>query len=476
MKLQSLTGKLTKIVSFSILLSSLSITVIIYNIIKTNLLLNLKTSSEFLIEKTKSVLYPTIDLVELKNLINEVKKDKNVYYFLLYDTSGNVLYIYINPYSQFKPQTLEENNLKIKKIKLKFVTSNKKQNKSNIEDTFLFYSFFSTKKRINICAETIIPVYLKEEILGIVQLGQDGRSLYNTLRDTFITLLGIFSLIFIGTVLITYFILKSNLKPINTLSNIAEEIANGNLSISIPLFSNSYEIYNLSMKMQHMIWGLRERETIKNIFGKYIDKKLVDKILQEKSQLKGVRKEVVVFYIDMQEFTKFTEQTPPEEVVSTLNQFFTIAIDAIIKHDGIVDKLIGDAVLSLFGAIEQDGKEAEKSVLAAIEFILNLRKFNEERKQKGLLIEIKAGTTIHIGEVIVGNIGHQERMEFTVVGDAVNTASRMQLYNRQFNIPLLFTKEVVEKLPKEKFETKFVSKVNVRGKIQSIELYTLANL
>lgn len=475
MKLQSLTGKLTRIVSFSILLSSLSITVIIYNIIKTNLLLNLKTHSEFLIEKIKTALYPTIDLVELKDLLNEVKRDKNIYYFLLYDTNGNVLYVYINIYSQFKPQTLEIKDLKVKKIKLKFITFDKQQNKSNIENNFLLYSFFSTKKRANICAETIIPVYLKEKILGIVQLGQDGKSLYNTLRATFVTLLGIFSFIFVSTVLITYFILKSNLKPINTLSNIAEEIASGNLYVSVPLFNNSYEIYNLSMKMQHMVWGLRERETIKNIFGKYIDKKLVDKILQEKSQLKGVRKEIVVFYIDMQEFTKFTEQTQPEEVVSTLNQFFTIAIDAIIKHDGIVDKLIGDAVLSLFGVIEQDGKEAEKSVLAAIEFILNLKKFNEERKQKGLP-EIRAGTTIHIGEVIVGNIGHQERMEFTVVGDAVNTASRMQLYNRQFNIPLLFTREVVEKLPKEKFETKFVAQVNVRGKTQPIELYTLTNL
>lgn len=469
MKLQSLTGKLTKIVSLSILLSSLSLTVIIYNIIRSNLLLNLKTRSEFLIEKIKSALSPTVDLLELKSLINEIKKDKNIYYFILYDINGNALYIYISPTALFKPYTLEGKSLQKKKMALKFLTL--KENKVQKEEKLLVLSFFSTKKTI--CAEAIIPIYLKEKILVIAQLGQDGEVLYDTLRNTFFTLLGIFSFIFVSTIMLTYLILKPTLKPINVLSNIAEEIASGNLSVSVPIFYNSSEIYNLSMKMQHMVWGLREREMIKDIFGKYIDKKLVDKILQEKTQLKGVRKEIVVFYIDMQDFTKFTEQTLPEEVVSTLNQFFTIAIDSIIKYNGIVDKLIGDAVLALFGVIESNNNEVESAVSAAVEFIRNLKNFNKERKQKGLL-EIKAGTTIHVGEVIVGNIGHQERMEFTVVGDAVNTASRMQLYNRQYKIPLLFTKEVTEKLPKDKFKTKFVTEVTIRGKSLPIQLYTLA--
>jgi adenylate cyclase len=228
----------------------------------------------------------------------------------------------------------------------------------------------------------------------------------------------------------------------------------------------------LSSRMMHMLWGLREREYIKTIFGKFIDKKLAEKILSDKDITKGKKKNVTILYIDMRDFTKFTEENSPEEVVSTLNEFFTIAVNSIKNYGGIIDKFIGDAILALFGAIEEAGDEPEKAVSAAKEFINKLEEFNKKRAQQSKP-EIKVGVTIHIGEVIVGNIGSEEKQEFTVVGDAVNTASRMQLYNRQFNLPLLISKEIAERLDKNKFKTKFISSVSIRGKKSTVDLYTV---
>lgn len=473
MRLNSFSTKLIGIVAFSLILFSSILTFIIYNVIKTNLLLNLKTRSEFLIEEIQQAVHPTIDLLRIKQIINDIKTNRDIYYFALYDNNGNIIYFYLNSHSLFKPNVLEEKDFKKDKISLKFFFVKKHKNffekiKSEI------YAFFYKKDINPSIAEVIIPIFVKEKKIGVVQIGQQGKYLYSNLRNALLTIISISIIIFAFTLFFTYLTLRTIIKPINILSKTAEEISQGTLQVSVPIFHSSYEVYNLSMKMQQMVWGLRERETIKDIFGKYIDKKLVDKLLKEKSQLKGVKKEVVVFYIDMQDFTKFTEQTPPEEVVATLNKFFTIAIDAVIKYGGIIDKLIGDAVLAHFGAIETKKEDPQNAVMTALEFIKGLKILNEERKKQNLP-EIKAGTTIHIGEVIVGNIGHKERMEFTIVGDAVNTASRMQLYNRQFNIPILLTKDLIEKIPNNMFEFKFISKVNIRGKIQPIELYTIEN-
>ncbi|MCS7230704.1 MAG: adenylate/guanylate cyclase domain-containing protein [Elusimicrobiota bacterium] len=476
MRLNSFSTKLIGIVTFSLILFSSILTFVIYHIIKNNLLVNLKTRSEYLIEEIKSSVHPTIDLLSIRNIINEIKKNEDIYYFALYDNNGNIIYFYLRNNSPFKPNVLEETDLKKDKISLKFLSSEKiyKNFFEKIKTNILL--FFSDEKSKNVSvAEVRIPIFIKEKKLGVIQFGQQGKYLYSTLKNALLTIIGISFIIFVFTLKFTYITLKSMTKPINILSNIAEEISKGNLQVGVPIFHSSYEVYNLSIKMQHMVWGLRERETIKNIFGKYIDKKLVDKLLKEKSQLKGIKKEIVVFYIDMQDFTKFTEQNKPEVVVETLNKFFTITIDAITKYGGIIDKLIGDAVLAHFGAIETKKEDPQNAIMAALEFVRKLRQFNEERKKQNLN-EIKAGVTIHIGEVIVGNIGHKERMEFTIVGDAVNTASRMQLYNRQFNIPVLFTKELTEKIQPNIFKFKFVSQVNIRGKTQPIELYTIENI
>ncbi len=469
----SLIHKLLIIVGSSLFTAIFLSSYLIFNVIKENLWLNFKSRTEKIIEELKYAVYPTIDLLKIKKLFSELTYDPNIYYVSIYTEEGHLLYIYTNPYKKIQLINIPtKKELQSKKVILKLFTYNSsKKNKIEIFKITPF-TMLTQKPEKNVISEITIPMFVKNKNTGIIKLGYIGEYLLSSLREAYVTIFSYSTIIFLLTIIFSYIFLRKHIQPINTLSAIAEKIGEGNLNISVPIFYNSYEVYRLSLRMTHMLWGLREREYIKTLFGKFIDKKLTEKILSNKDILKGKKKNVTILYIDMQDFTKFTEENSPEEVVSTLNEFFTIAVSAITKHNGIIDKFIGDAILALFGAIEEVGDEPEKAILAAKEFLKNLDEFNKKRYQQSKP-EIKVGITIHIGEVIVGNIGSEEKQEYTAVGDAVNTASRMQLFNRQFNVPLLISKELVEKIDQNKFKIRFISSVSIRGKKSLVDLYTV---
>jgi len=476
MKEQKPLSLIQKILLIVIISLSISISVpsyFIFNVIKENLWLNFKSRSEKIIEELKYAVYPTIDLLKIKTLVSEIKYDPNIYYFALYTEDGNLLYIYTNPYKKIQLINIPtKKELQSKKVFLRlftYTTNGYKIKKFKFSPLIIIYPQTTQK---NVISEITIPIFIKDKNFGIIKLGYMGEYLLSSLKEAYITIFSFSSIIFLLVIIFSYIFLTKHIKPINILSKIAEEIGNGNLNITVPLFYSSYEVYRLSLRITHMLWGLREREYIRTLFGKFIDRRLAEKILSDKDTLKGTKKNIVILYLDMRDFTKFTEENQPEEVVSTLNNLFTIAVNSITKYGGIIDKFIGDAVLALFGIIEEKGDEAERAIFAAIDLLKNLREFNLKRIQSSKP-EIKVGITIHTGEVIVGNIGSEERQEYTVVGDAVNTASRMQLYNRQFNLSLLLSKEIVEKIDQDKFKVKFVSSVTIRGKKSLVDLYTI---
>jgi len=468
--------KILIIVTISLCIAIIVPSYFIFNIIKENLWLNFKSRSEKIIEELKYTVYPTIDVLKMKKLVSEIKYDPNIYYIAIYTEEGHLLYIYTNPYKKIQLINVPtKKDLQSKKVFLRLFTYTSNGHRiKKLKFTPLLLLSYSESIQKNVISEITIPVFMKNKNFGIIKLGYMGEYLLSSLKEAYVTIFSFSSVIFLIVIIFSYIFLRKHIRPINILSNVVEEIGNGNLNVTIPLFYSSYEVYRLSMRLTHMLWGLREREYIKTLFGKFIDKQLAEKILSNKEILKGTKKNIVILYLDMRDFTKFTEENQPEEVVSTLNNLFTIAVNSITKYGGIIDKFIGDAVLALFGIIEEKGDEAEKAILAAIKLLENLRELNLKRIQSSKS-EIKVGITIHTGEVIVGNIGSEERQEYTVVGDAVNTASRMQLYNRQFNLPLLLSKEIIEKVDQNKFKIKFVSSVSIRGKKSLVDLYTIEN-
>lgn len=206
---------------------------------------------------------------------------------------------------------------------------------------------------------------------------------------------------------------------------------------------------------------LKEREIVKNKLGRYIsNSQVLDLILNQKIDLEGTEKEVTVLFCDIRNFTALSEGKKPKETVSFLNEFFTDMVSIVIAHGGIVDKFIGDAMMVLFGPIESSPDDPTRAVEAAIAI-------QKKIKEK---YTIKAGIGINTGRVLIGNIGSSERIEYTAIGDAVNTASRVESLTKELDVQILIT-ESTKNLLTKKIPLTDRGEFTVRGKTNSIKLY-----
>ena len=188
-------------------------------------------------------------------------------------------------------------------------------------------------------------------------------------------------------------------------------------------------------------------------------------------ELGGEMRVVTVLISDIRGFTSFSEGKDPQFVVKMLNEYLTGMTDVIFRHGGTIDKFIGDGILAVFGApldIEDHGLCA---VQAANEMQLALDTLNKQWGKEGL-VSLKMGIGLHSGEVLVGNIGSPERMEYTVIGDVVNLTSRIEGLTKSLGVPILFSEQLQSLLP-ETFQSEFVTETQVRGRDGLTRLYTL---
>ncbi len=222
--------------------------------------------------------------------------------------------------------------------------------------------------------------------------------------------------------LAVYWIAGRMSKPIEALAQAAEHVAFGDYSIRLPLMGND-EITDATKQFNNMVGELAHKEEIRDIFGRYLNPKLVAEVFDEGvTQSKNRRQEVTVLFADMVSFTSFSESTSTEEVVDVLNQHFEVFHRIIDYYGGHVDKYIGDAVMAVFNHPHEDAQHARHAAKAGLAMAKACGKLGILR-QSGEPIAFRIG--INSGQVIVGNIGAAERLEYTVIGDAVNMASRM---------------------------------------------------
>ncbi|MDQ6958345.1 MAG: adenylate/guanylate cyclase domain-containing protein [Mariprofundaceae bacterium] len=219
-----------------------------------------------------------------------------------------------------------------------------------------------------------------------------------------------------------YWIAGRMSKPIEALASAAEHVAFGDYSIRLPLTGND-EITDATNQFNNMVGELAHKEEIRDIFGRYLNPKLVAEVFDEGvTQSKNTRQEVTVLFADMVSFTSFSESTSTEEVVDVLNQHFEVFHRIIDYYGGHVDKYIGDAVMAVFNHPHEDTQHARHAAKAGLAMTKACSKLGILR-QSGEPVAFRIG--INSGQVIVGNIGAAERLEYTVIGNAVNMASRM---------------------------------------------------
>jgi adenylate cyclase len=188
------------------------------------------------------------------------------------------------------------------------------------------------------------------------------------------------------------------------------------------------EIGILGNAINRMGSGLEKREKIEKTFRKYVDHQVAERILdgvESELRIEGTNVNAVVMFADVRGFTSMSENSSPEEIVKMLNQFFERMVGIVQKHQGVIDKFIGDNMMVVWGVPKAIENAEAKAVTAALEMMTEMEKMNAERKSQGLS-EIGMGIGLNSGPMIAGSIGSSERMEYTVIGDTVNTAQRAE--------------------------------------------------
>ncbi len=216
-----------------------------------------------------------------------------------------------------------------------------------------------------------------------------------------------------------------------------------------------------------------EQSKLKSVFAKYVAGDVLDEIIKNPGKviLGGEEKEITVLFSDIRGFTSMAEKIPAREVVAILNRYFDIMSKEILKHGGVIDKYIGDAIMAYWGAPLKDPEQADKALSASKSMLAELKKLNEELRLSGA-DEINIGIGLYTGPAIVGNIGAENRFDYTAIGDTVNVAARLNGLSKEYKSMLIIGESTKNKLTKNTPLVELGS-TKLRGRNEAINIYTI---
>ena len=287
-------------------------------------------------------------------------------------------------------------------------------------------------------------------------------------------------LLLIIAFIITISISRLILNPLKKLTDAAERIQNGEYKTRVGIVTAD-ELGDLADSFNDMSVSLAEKEFMRDTFGKVVDPEVRDYLMAGVKDssignaLGGETREVTVLFCDIRSFTAMSEKMEAARVVYLLNKYFTALGQCITAHHGIINKYIGDAIMAIFGA----PVEAKNSALDAFEAALDMKKalvcVNKDFAAEGLP-ELRFGIGIHTGPVFAGTIGAENRMEYTVIGDTVNTASRLESLCKTYKTDLLVSDSAAAKIMSEKSDCglMLVDDAQIRGKEEPMTVFGIS--
>jgi len=219
---------------------------------------------------------------------------------------------------------------------------------------------------------------------------------------------------------------------------------------------------SITTLMRNYLTEGRKKVAIKRAFGQYLSPEVVNEIAEdpENIELGGSRKEISILFSDIAGFTPFSEKLTPEELVSKLNEYLTVMTEIILKHGGTLDKYIGDAIMAFWGAPLEISDHASRATKAALEMQAAIDRFPELATRIG----------IHTGSAVVGNIGSEQRFNYTAMGDVVNLASRLEGLNKYFGTRVLVSESTKKHLGADTI-CKRLGMVRVKGRLEPIDIF-----
>ena len=237
---------------------------------------------------------------------------------------------------------------------------------------------------------------------------------------------------------------RSIVSPIENILAVNKRIRQGDYDARIKVVSND-EIGVLGDSGNAMIRGLAERETLRSAFGRYVTPEIRDEILSGRIPLEGERRNGTVMFADLENFTPFVENNPPEEVMRSMRTYFTRMQDAIRMHRGLVIQFAGDEIEAVFGVPVYFENHADKAVSAALEMRKALAALNRKRTARGKA-PLAHGIGVHSGKVLAGNSGSETQSAYCLIGSTVNVAARIQGLTRDVGCDILISEETAGQL------------------------------
>ncbi|HVO29240.1 MAG TPA: adenylate/guanylate cyclase domain-containing protein [bacterium] len=268
-------------------------------------------------------------------------------------------------------------------------------------------------------------------------------------------------------VLQAFAIRASIAEPVARLAEKMDRVGAGDLSARAEV-SSADEIGRMADRFNAMVIGLDRARFVEETFGRYVSPAVMNEVLSGHVALGGERREATILFCDIRGFTTLSEELPPEEVVRFLNRFLDAMVETVVEHGGTVDKFIGDAILATFGVPIAAEDDARRAVAAAKAMLRRLDALNAAR---GKGPEIHIGIGLHTGPVVAGNVGSAKKMEYTVIGDTVNTASRIEGLTRTLGASLLASAETIARAGAAGTDR---GEFELKGKSKPVRIFELA--
>ncbi len=263
------------------------------------------------------------------------------------------------------------------------------------------------------------------------------------------------------------------IEPLRRLSKAMARVGEGDLDQDLEASSGD-ELGQLTCVFNSMTAGLRQRERLRATLGRYVSSEVAERILEEADDLdlRGEVREVSVLFLDMRSFTSLAEKLRPQEIVELLNAYFEIIVSSILRCDGVINKFIGDAIMAVWGAPKPTADHAWRAVKAAWMIQRSVGAFNWERMKRRQEV-IHIGIGINTGEAIAGNVGTSERLEYTVIGDEVNLAQRLEGIARPGQV--LISSSTYKKVSR-RVTANMLEEVRVKGRENPVTPYEVVDL
>ena len=269
------------------------------------------------------------------------------------------------------------------------------------------------------------------------------------------------------------FVTRSITSPIKAIQNAMASVEENHLDTGVPVTSND-ELGYLSERFNEMVEGLRQGELLRKLFGLYVSPEVARAAVETGAGLGGELVTSTILFSDLRDFTSISERMSPEKLINLINRYMAVMVSTITRHGGIVTRFGGDSIMAVFGSpLNPSSQHAAHAVQAALEMRQELQVFNQEQAARDEPT-LKMGIGIATGQVVAGNVGGKDRIEYTLMGDATNLASRLQDKTKELGSEILLSEETYRLTSKEiSLKARALSGIAIKGKLREVTVYIL---